>query len=210
MKNITNSSLLALLLATSMAGSALAADRMEKKPISWQERGAEQTRDYAAVENRATYVADESSRLNIGDTVKITTYGHEDLSGEFAIESNGNISMPLIGAVKAMGKTQKQLENEVRQKLASGFLVDPKVSIEVANYRQFYIVGEVDEPGAYDYVPSLNVIKAIAIAGGFTRRAVDDEFVIVRTKTGKEEKMAANEETVVLPGDTIRVEERFF
>jgi polysaccharide export outer membrane protein len=148
--------------------------------------------------------------LNIGDTVKITTFGHEDLSGEFMVEGNGSINLPLIGNVKAVGKSQQELEDDIRRTLANGYLVDPKVAVEVANLRQFYIVGEVDEPGAYDYVPSLNILKAVAIAGGFTRRAVTDEFMILRTKDGAEEKMSASEESLVLPGDTIRVDERFF
>lgn len=148
--------------------------------------------------------------LNVGDTVKVTTFGHPDLSGEFMVESNGSVNLPLVGNIEAVGKSQQQLENDIRYTLASGYLVDPKVSVEVANLRQFYIVGEVGSPGAYDYVPSLNILKAVAIAGGFTRRAVTDEFVILRTHAGAEQKMDAREETVVLPGDTIRVDERFF
>lgn len=152
----------------------------------------------------------DEANLNIGDQVKVTTFGHEDLSGEFMVESNGNINLPLIGNIKAAGRTKDNLENAIRSKLAQGYLVDPKVSVEVANFRQFYIVGEVDEPGAYDYVSSLNVLKAVAIAGGFTRRAVTDDFIIVRRRQDAEQTIAANEESVVLPGDTVRVDERFF
>lgn len=153
----------------------------------------------------------DSYGLNIGDKVKITTYGHADLSGEFRVESNGSINLPLVGNIKAVGKSQQQLENDIRRTLASGYLVDPKVSVEVANLRQFYIVGEVASPGAYDYVPSLNILKAVAIAGGFTRRAVTDEFVILRmAESGAEQKLDVSEESGVLPGDTIRVDERFF
>lgn len=155
-------------------------------------------------------ITEDEIELNVGDSVTVTTFGQEDLSGEFKVQNNGHINMPLIGHIRAAGRTKNELENAIRATLASGYLVDPKVSVQIASFRQFYIVGEVDTPGAYDYVPSLNVLKAVAIAGGFTRRAEKEEFIILRRVGGKERRLEATETSEVLPGDTIRIDERFF
>lgn len=155
-------------------------------------------------------ITEDEIELNIGDTVTVTTFGQEDLSGDFKVQNNGHINMPLIGHIRASGRTKNELEESIRATLASGYLIDPKVSVQIASFRQFYIVGEVDTPGAYDYVPSLNVLKAVAIAGGFTRRAEKEEFAILRRVQGKERRFEASETSEVLPGDTIRIDERFF
>ncbi len=151
-----------------------------------------------------------SYSLNDGDKVRITVFGEKDMSGEFLIDSRGNLTMPLLGEVPARGKSPADLQAYIASKLAEGYLVNPKVSAEVLSYQRFYIVGEVQNPGAYDYVPSLNVLKAVAIAGGFTHRAVKDDFTIIRGEGEKLQKIPAREESVVLPGDSIRVDERFF
>lgn len=153
---------------------------------------------------------DEDYAVNIGDKVRITTFEQPNLSGEFVIDGSGNIAMPLLGAVKAAGYTQRQLEQLLTVRLANGYLVNPKISVDIIGYRSFYIVGEVQQPGSYDYVSSLNVLKAVAIAGGFTHRAVTNEFVIIRGNGQEQKKIIAKEETLVLPGDSIRVKERFF
>lgn len=155
-------------------------------------------------------ITEDEIELNVGDSVTVTTFGQPDLSGDFKVQNNGHINMPLIGHIRAAGHTKNELENSIRATLASGYLVDPKVSVQIASFRQFYIVGEVDTPGAYDYVPSLNVLKAVAIAGGFTRRAEKEEFAILRRVQGKERRLEASETSEVLPGDTIRIDERFF
>lgn len=155
-------------------------------------------------------ITEDEIELNVGDSVTVTTFGQEDLSGDFKVQNNGHINMPLIGHIRAAGRTKNELEDSIRATLSSGYLVDPKVSVQIASFRQFYIVGEVDTPGAYDYVPSLNVLKAVAIAGGFTRRAEKEEFIILRRVKGKERRLEADETSEVLPGDTIRIDERFF
>lgn len=155
-------------------------------------------------------ITEDEMELNIGDSVTVTTFGQPDLSGDFKVQNNGHINMPLIGHIRAAGRTKNELEESIRATLASGYLVDPKVSVQIASFRQFYIVGEVETPGAYDYVPSLNVLKAVAIAGGFTRRADKEEFAILRRVQGKERRLEAMETSEVLPGDTIRIDERFF
>ena len=89
--------------------------------------------------------------------------------------------MPLVGEIMTAGLTARQLENEIEIRLKSGgYLVDPQVSIEVLNYRPFYIIGEVNNPGSYQYVNGMTVINAVALAGGFSYRADQDDIMINR------------------------------
>ena len=149
-------------------------------------------------------------RFGPGDELRITVFRHEDLSGEFALDGEGFFALPLVGEILAGGLTARQLENEVETRLkAGGYLVDPQVSIEVLNYRPFYIIGEVNNPGSYQYVNGMNVINAVALAGGFTYRADQDDIIISRGGAGGDE-IAADLTTEVLPGDIVEVTERFF
>lgn len=147
--------------------------------------------------------------LGIGDKLKITTFGESELSGEFEVSSTGKIAMPLIGEITAAGSTVVKVQDEIRRELASGYLKDPRVSIEVLTYRPFFILGEVMKPGSYDYVNGMTVVNAIALAGGYTYRADKDAITIKHANSdGKEER--AKEEQIVMPGDVVNVPERFF
>jgi polysaccharide export outer membrane protein len=147
--------------------------------------------------------------LGSGDKLRIIVFGEDDLSGEFDVTGSGKVSLPLIGQVQASGMTLDEFEGEIRDKLKQGYLTNPKVSVEVLNYRPFYIIGEVDKPGQYPYTSGMNVINAVAVAGGFTYRAKQDEVYI--TRDSDEEKAYAADQTVkVLPGDIVRIPERFF
>ena len=149
-------------------------------------------------------------QLGPGDQVRVTVFRHEDLSGEFEIDGEGFFALPLVGEIMTAGLTSRQLENEIEIRLQSGgYLVDPQVSIEVLNYRPFYIIGEVNNPGSYQYVSGMNVINAVALAGGFSYRADQDDIVISRGGSSGPEMQAAPD-TKVLPGDIIEVQERFF
>ena len=149
-------------------------------------------------------------RLGPGGKVRLTVFRHEDLSGEFALDGEGYFAMPLVGEILGGGRTARQLENEVEVALKSGgYLVDPQVSIEVLNYRPFYIIGEVNNPGSFEYVNGMTVINAVALAGGFTYRADQDDIVISRGGSSGPEMQAAPD-SKVLPGDIIEVQERFF
>ncbi|WP_255833931.1 polysaccharide biosynthesis/export family protein [Kordiimonas sp. SCSIO 12603] len=149
-------------------------------------------------------------QLGSGDEIKITVYGEEDLSGEFEIDGSGSVSMPLIGSVAVGGKNLKTAEKLITDLLADGYLISPRVSIEVLNYRPFYILGEVDKPGSYPYVNDMTVLNAVALASGFTYRANKKKFEITRKVGGREEKITVDITAQVLPGDIIRIAERFF
>lgn len=148
--------------------------------------------------------------LGTGDRLQITVFGHEDLSGEFAISETGTVSLPLAGNLKLDGLTVHQAEQAVVGAFKPDYLLNPKIGIEVLNYRPFYILGEVNEPGAYPYVTGMTVTEAVAIGGGFTYRAKKEEMVVIRaTDTTRTERPIAATD-VVHPGDVVKVLERFF
>lgn len=147
--------------------------------------------------------------LDTGDKIKIVVFGHTDLSGEFLLSSTGTVAMPLIGEVGAQGLTLRQLEGVIIGKLKPDFLKNPQVSVEVVNYRPFYIIGEVKNPGTYPYVSGMRIVNAVAIAGGFSYRARRKEMLITRARgNGKPERVGPS--TRVLPGDVVAIPERFF
>lgn len=148
--------------------------------------------------------------LGSGDKVRVTVFGEQDLSGEFEISGDGQISLPLIGNLDAGGKSLRELRDSMEVALRDGYLKDPKVAIEVMNYRPFYILGEVNEPGSYPYVSGMSVLNAVALGGGFTYRADKEDILIIRGGDESRKPEKATPETVVLPGDIVRVEERFF
>jgi len=147
-------------------------------------------------------------RLSPGDKVRVTVFGHEDLSGEFEVDPEGRISLPLIQYVDAQGTTSQELEANITSSLSPDYLKDPRVSVEILNYRPFYILGEVESPGSYDYVNGMTVLESVAVAGGFTYRAKQKKMTIVRASDPEKKKMPASVDTRVLPGDVIEVPER--
>lgn len=151
-----------------------------------------------------------SYHLGPGDRIRVIVYQEPDLSGEFEVDSSGRVSLPLINEINAQNLTIKEFQDAVAAKLRAGFLVNPRVSAEITNYRPFYITGEVTRPGEYPYVAGMNILKAVAMAGGYTYRANTSRVVLTRHETGKEQSVDPNSDMMVLPGDVIRVKERFF
>lgn len=149
-------------------------------------------------------------RTGAGDKLRITVFGHEDLSGEFQVDGSGTISLPLIGDVAAGERSVKEIEGAIVDKLKPDYLKNPRVSVEVVNYRPFYILGEVKNPGSYPYVNGMTVVNAIALSGGYTYRARDDRVLIIRADDPERTKQSGSLDTLVLPGDIIEVPERFF
>jgi polysaccharide export outer membrane protein len=155
-------------------------------------------------------VAGESGyQIGPGDKLRITVFRHPDLSGDFELDGAGNIAMPLAGEVKANGLTTRGLESKLEETLSQGLLVDPQIGVEVLGYRPFYILGEVRSPGSYPYVDGMSVITAVALAGGFTYRANQDDFIL-RRGGANGPAYAAKGDTGLLPGDVVDVQERFF
>jgi len=149
-------------------------------------------------------------RLAVGDELRVTVYGHEDLSGEFDIDATGSVSLPLIGDVYAAGLTTTELEDTITALLQPDYLKNPRVSAELISYRPFYIFGEVKLPGSYPYTNGMTVISAVAVAGGFTYRARKNRIRIVRGSGASQVELEADNDTPILPGDVIEIPERFF
>tara|TARA_R110000751_G_scaffold24143_1_gene66117 strand:- start:45131 stop:45721 length:591 start_codon:yes stop_codon:yes gene_type:complete len=148
--------------------------------------------------------------LGTGDKLRINVFGQPELSGEFVVDGTGAISLPLIGQVTAIGLSTQELETTIAANLSNGFLLEPRVSAEVINYRPFYILGEVGRPGEYPFNSGLTVLNAVAAAGGFTYRA-NKKVVFIKSADGNQEvPFELDTNTVVKPGDTLRIGERIF
>jgi len=157
-----------------------------------------------AVQIQAAY------QLGAGDILKITVFNQEDLSGEYTVSGSGEISLPLIGSIEAKELTVLQLKQRIIRKLKPDYLLNPRVSIEVLNYRPFYILGEVKDPQSYPYVDGMSYLNAVAIAGGYTYRAKKDYVLVIRVNDPSKKEIELKMEDKVMPGDVIRVDERFF
>jgi polysaccharide export outer membrane protein len=153
---------------------------------------------------------DETYKLGTGDKIRVIVYGEPDLGGEFVIDSGGYLRFPLVGQIKAGNMTAHQVEGEIAAALKQGYVKDPRVNVEVETYRPFYIIGEVNKPGEYPYVAGLNAINAVALAGGYTYRADEDDVYIRRKGGTAEVELPASQATRVMPGDIVRIAERFF
>lgn len=153
---------------------------------------------------------DEPYRLDSGDRLRIVVYGQEGLTNTYAVDAGGSITMPLIGAVRARGLTPSQLAASVTARLKKGYLREPYVAAEVESYRPFFILGEVAAPGQYPFVPNMTAESAVAIAGGFTPRADRSGVKVTRMGEGGAAQAVVPPGTILKPGDTVVVGERWF
>ena len=148
--------------------------------------------------------------LGTGDQLRVTVFGQPDLSGQFEVDGSGSISLPLVGQVEAVGLTTPELEKRIVGLLEGDYILNPRVSAEVINYRPFYILGEVNRPGEYPYTSGLTVLNAVAASGGFTYRANKKVVYIKSVDSAQEQAYELTTSTVVRPGDTLRIGERIF
>jgi len=154
--------------------------------------------------------ADASYRLGPGDKIQIDVFNQPDLTGEYTLDGEGRFSMHLIGQVKAVGLTPTELADLLVSKLKPDYLVNPRISVQVENFRPFYIIGEVKSPSSYAYVDGMTYLTAVAIAGGFTYRAKKDHVWVVRGSDPDRKEIKLDVNDKVQPGDIIRVAERLF
>ena len=120
------------------------------------------------------------------DVLLITVWDQPDLSGKFTVETDGSFTFPLIGRLAASGLTLRDLEAELRKRLADGYFKAPQVSVAVEQYRsqRIFVIGEVRSPGAYQLTGDMTLIEALARAGSTTTEAAG-EAVISRPPAGK-------------------------
>lgn len=150
-------------------------------------------------------------KLASGDVISINVFGETDLSfEELRLTDAGTFSYPFIGEVQGKGKTAAEIEQLLSEKLKGDYLVDPRVSVSVLKYREFFISGEVKTPGGYAFQPGLTLRRAVALAGGLTERASEQRITIIRDQDPKRKPEHATLDTQVLPGDTITIEQGFF
>lgn len=150
-------------------------------------------------------------RLGAGDKIRVVVLQDTEFSGDYEVNATGGISARVLGPIQVVGKTLNEVEEILRNKYQEGgYLISPRLSVELVSTRPFYIIGEVTRNGAFAYVNCLRVIQAIAIAGGFTRRAGRTRLTIKRFYSKSSEEEYVTEDTLVEPGDVIRVPERYF
>jgi polysaccharide export outer membrane protein len=169
----------------------------------------------AAIGGCSTYYAPEAAlnapyRLASGDRVRVIVFGQENLSNSFSVDGSGAIAMPLIGEVSAKGLTTPELARAIEARLRQGYVREPRVSVEVEAFRPFFVMGEVNVAGQYPFINGMTVQNAIAVAGGFTPRAVQDSVDITRIVSGSPTTFSEPLGFPVRPGDTITARERFF
>jgi polysaccharide biosynthesis/export protein len=163
---------------------------------------------YAAAPMPVRY--DAAYRLDAGDKLRVVVYGQEGLTNTYAIDAGGSITMPLIGSVPARGRTPAGLASEISGRLRRGYIREPSVAVEIEAYRPFFILGEVAAPGQYPYVPNMSVESAVAIAGGFSPRALRDRVTLTHTDGSGSSRDVVPLGTALSPGDTVLVGERWF
>ena len=178
----------------------------EPASYSYSPRNAYAAATPVAYARSAASPHDAPYHLDAGDKLRVVVYGQEGLTNTYAIDAGGAITMPLIGAVQARGKTPAGLAAEISAKLRNGYIREPSVAVEVETYRPFFILGEVAAPGQYPYVPNMSVESAVAIAGGFSPRAKRDSVTVTHNASRTVVPLG----TPISPGDTILVGERWF
>jgi polysaccharide export outer membrane protein len=159
---------------------------------------------------RQSSAAAQGYRLAPGDKVHVTVFNEANLSGDYVVSPDGRVTLPLAGGLQAAGLTLPQFQTSVTQLLKNGFVQDPNVTITASDLRPYYILGEVKKPGRYSYSPDLTVLNAVATAEGFTYRANTGAIYIRRAAEPSEREIELTATTAVLPGDTIRIAQRYF
>jgi polysaccharide biosynthesis/export protein len=150
-------------------------------------------------------------RLGPGDVVRVITFGEDATTGEFRVNDSGALALPLIGTIQASGLATDALAARIGAALQRANLIKaPSVVAEVVIYRPIFVLGEVSKPGQYPYQPGMTVVTAVAVAGGFTYRAIDDYASVVRTLDGEAVEGKATRQSFIQPGDVITIFERRF
>jgi len=150
-------------------------------------------------------------KLGAGDKVRVVVLADPEFSGEYEVDAAGNISVRMIGRLSVLGMTTAQLEAALTERYRSGgYLRNPKLSVELMSARPFFVLGEIVKPGSYPYVAGLTVAQAVAIAGGYTRRASSSRIKVKRFGSPAGTEDSVTEDSIINPGDILRVPERFF
>lgn len=151
-----------------------------------------------------------ATHIQAGDRIKLTIYGEDNLTGFYDVDPAGRVSLPLIGQVRAAGRTASELERDITGRYKGAYLQDPKVTVDIVEFRPFYIMGEVTSPGQFAFRSGLNVLTAISTAGGLTYRASRTAVLVQHAGENVWHEYAPTSSVAIAPGDLIRVPERYF
>jgi polysaccharide export outer membrane protein len=157
-----------------------------------------------------TSQSQQTYRLGVGDKLKVAVYGEQDLSGQLEVNALGTVQVPLIGEVPARGLSLPEFREQVQRRLADGYVKSPKVSVEILSYRPMFVHGEVKNGGEFAFKHGTRLRDAVAMAGGYTYRAEKSYVLLTRDGQQREMSVPMPSEFVLMPGDNIRVPERFF
>ena len=150
-------------------------------------------------------------RLGTGDKIRVVVLQDSEFSGDYEVDQTGYVSARMLGPIKVTGMTVNEVESMLRDSYrSSGYLVSPRISVELVAARPFYVIGESARNGSFPYVACLRVIQAVAIAGGYTRRAGRTRMTIRRFYSSAAEEESVTEDTLIEPGDVLRIPERWF
>ncbi len=162
-------------------------------------------------DSEIAYPDEDQYSLGASDVIEIIVFGEDDLTVERRVNSRGNISFPLLGAVNVQGQTVNEVAALLTAKLKGDYLVNPQLNVSMVEYRQFYVRGEVKKPGGFSYLPGLTIGKAIAMSGGFTERANRKAIKVSREQSGgNRNQLNLKIQDRLVPGDILIVEESFF
>lgn len=149
--------------------------------------------------------------VRAGDRLRVTVYGEAQLTGDYFVDPGGSLSLPLVGTVQVAGMTKAELERLLTERLRRAqYVIDPKVTVDIASFKPFYVLGEVEKPGEYPYQGGLNVESAVAVAGGHTYRASETRVLIQRLGDTGYRECPRSPKILVYPGDVVRLPERYF
>ncbi len=154
-----------------------------------------------------------------GDTFEVRIYRQEDMSGAYEVSGEGTISFPLIGIVEAKGKTPSQVEREIHDRLADGYLKNPNVSVLVKELKSksVSVLGEVSKPVTLVFADGMTIVDVIARAGGFTAMARKNAVTVTRTTDQKKTRYTVPVADIgngkadnffIRPGDVINIPRR--
>lgn len=149
-------------------------------------------------------------RLAAGDVIQVRVYSEDDLSMQLVVPGSGRVDYAFVGELMLAGKTVSAVQQEIHQRLLGAYLVEPRVSVAVVSYRNFFVHGEVTRPGAYQWQPGLTVRKVITLAGGLKERASGSKWFLVAEGASESQRRKVTEDDLVQAGETLTIEQSFF
>ena len=200
--------LAALMVMSAVAGAQAqqaALDRASDRAAGPAGAPANASADPSAAAIASTY------KLRSGDVISIRVFGEDDFTRDkVRLTDAGTVSFPFLGEVPVLGRTVGDVQGMLTERLRGRFLVNPRVTVWIDEYRPIFVNGMVEKPGAYPFQPGLNVRKAVSLAGGFKERASLNKIFVTREGDLKQTPLKVDVTAEIGPGDIITVEESFF